>query len=152
VNVPDGPDQGAPRGADQLDQGGRDLQRLRGPGPLRCTNCHGKKETRWDCAACKGTGKKRDELGYELPCYPCRGRGYDKLLKCEKCKDGFYDCKQCDKKPRKAPEMDEICTGVRLRAVRRPRLRLPQRPLGLQVLPGPGPEARPKSRPGQVLQ
>ena len=79
---------------------------------LRCTNCHGKKETRWDCAACKGTGKKRDELGYELPCYPCRGRGYDKLLKCEKCKDGFYECKQCDKKPRKAPEMDEICTGT----------------------------------------
>jgi hypothetical protein len=79
---------------------------------LRCTNCHGKKETRWDCAACKGTGKKRDELGYELPCYPCRGRGYDKLLKCEKCKDGFYECKQCDKKPRKAPEMEEICSGT----------------------------------------
>jgi hypothetical protein len=79
---------------------------------LRCTNCHGKKETRWDCAACKGTGKKRDGLGYELPCYPCRGRGYDKLLKCEKCKDGFYECKQCDKKPRKAPEMEEICSGT----------------------------------------
>ncbi len=79
---------------------------------LRCTNCHGKKETRWDCAACKGTGKKRDELGYELPCYPCRGRGFDKLLKCEKCRDGFYDCKQCDKKPRKAPEMEEICSGT----------------------------------------
>ena len=79
---------------------------------LRCTNCHGKKETRWDCAHCKGTGKKRDEFNYELPCYPCRGRGFDKLLKCEKCKDGFYDCKQCDKKPRKAPEMEEICTGA----------------------------------------
>jgi hypothetical protein len=79
---------------------------------LRCTNCHGKKETRWDCAKCKGTGKITDELGYQIPCYPCRGRGYDKLLRCEKCKDGFYECKQCDKKPRKAPEMEEICTGT----------------------------------------
>jgi len=79
---------------------------------LRCTNCLGKKETRWDCVKCKGTGKVTDELGYQLPCYPCRGRGYEKLLKCEKCRDGFYECKQCDKKPRKAPEMDEICTGT----------------------------------------
>lgn len=79
---------------------------------LRCTNCHGKKETRWDCAKCKGTGKITDELGYQIPCYPCRGRGYDKLLKCEKCKDGFYDCKQCDRKPRTAPAMEDICTGT----------------------------------------
>jgi hypothetical protein len=79
---------------------------------LRCTNCHGKKETRWDCAKCKGTGKITDELGYQIPCYPCRGRGYDKLLRCEKCKDGFYECKQCDRKPRKAPEMEEICSGT----------------------------------------
>jgi hypothetical protein len=79
---------------------------------LRCTNCLGKKETRWDCAKCKGTGKVTDELGYQLPCYPCRGRGYDKILRCEKCKDGFFDCKQCDKKQRNAPEMDEICTST----------------------------------------
>ncbi|HVR85263.1 MAG TPA: hypothetical protein VMU54_13185 [Planctomycetota bacterium] len=79
---------------------------------LRCTNCLGKKETRWDCAKCKGTGKVTDEFGYQLPCYPCRGRGYDKLLRCEKCKDGYYDCKQCDKKQRTPPEMDEICTGT----------------------------------------
>lgn len=78
---------------------------------LRCTNCLGKKETRWDCQKCKGRGKVTDELGYELPCYPCRGRGFDKLLRCEKCKDGYYDCKQCDRKQRSAPEMDEICTG-----------------------------------------
>jgi hypothetical protein len=90
---------------------------------LRCTNCFGKKETRWDCAKCKGKGKI-PEPGYgaglggtgftvpEIPCYPCRGRGYDKLLRCEKCKDGFYDCKQCDKKPRTAPPMEEICTGA----------------------------------------
>ena len=79
---------------------------------LRCTNCLGKKETRWDCMKCKGRGKVTDELGYDLPCYPCRGRGFDKILRCEKCKDGYYDCKQCDKKQRTAPEMDEICTGT----------------------------------------
>jgi hypothetical protein len=79
---------------------------------LRCTNCHGKKEIRWDCAKCKGTGKVTDELGYSLPCYPCRGRGFDKLLKCEKCKDGFTECRQCDRKPRKPPEMEEICTAA----------------------------------------
>ncbi|HZE96245.1 MAG TPA: hypothetical protein VE981_04390 [Planctomycetota bacterium] len=79
---------------------------------LRCTNCLGKKETRWDCVKCKGTGKVTDELGYQLPCYPCRGRGYDKLLRCEKCKDGYFDCKQCDRKQRQAPEMDDICTSV----------------------------------------
>ena len=78
---------------------------------LRCTNCLGKKETRWDCTKCKGSGKVTDELGYSLPCYPCRGRGFDKILRCEKCKDGYYDCKQCDKKQRSAPEMDDICTG-----------------------------------------
>jgi hypothetical protein len=84
---------------------------------LRCTNCHGKKETRWDCAKCKGKGKIPDP-GYSLgtivemiPCYPCRGRGYDKLIRCEKCKDGYYDCKQCDKKPKNPPAMEEICTG-----------------------------------------
>ena len=79
---------------------------------LRCTNCLGKKETRWDCVKCKGTGKVTDEFGYVLPCYPCRGRGYDKLLRCEKCKDGYFECKQCDKKQRTAPEMDDICTGT----------------------------------------
>jgi hypothetical protein len=79
---------------------------------LRCTNCLGKKETRWDCPKCKGTGKVTDELGYQLPCYPCRGRGYEKILRCEKCKDGFYDCKQCDRKQRTPPEMEDICTAT----------------------------------------
>lgn len=89
---------------------------------LRCTNCHGKKETRWDCQKCKGKGKV-PESGYsdaggrgfavpEIPCYPCRGRGYDKLLRCEKCRDGYYDCKQCDKKPKTPPAMEDICTGA----------------------------------------
>ena len=86
---------------------------------LRCTNCFGKKETRWDCAKCKGAGKV-PESGYSggsgfapamINCYPCRGRGFDKLLRCEKCKDGFYDCRQCDKKQKTPPQMEEICTS-----------------------------------------
>jgi hypothetical protein len=94
-----------------------------GAGRLRCTNCFGKKETRWDCAKCKGRGKV-PEPGYgaglgggtgfaraEIPCYPCRGRGYDKLLRCEKCKDGYNDCRQCDRTPRTAPKLEDICTG-----------------------------------------
>jgi hypothetical protein len=28
-------------------------------------------------------------------------------VKCEKCKDGYVDCKQCDK-PRAAPSMEDI--------------------------------------------
>jgi len=92
-----------------------------GAGKLRCINCFGKKEIRWDCAKCKGVGKIQ-EPGYGagtgsgfvremIPCYPCRGRGYDKLLRCEKCKDGFNDCKQCDRKQRTAPALEDICTG-----------------------------------------
>ena len=87
---------------------------------LRCTNCFGKKEIRWDCQKCKGRGKIPEPgLGArggfavnEIPCYPCRGRGYDKLLRCEKCKDGFTECRQCDRKERTAPQMDDICTGT----------------------------------------
>jgi hypothetical protein len=88
---------------------------------LRCTNCHGKKETKFLCKKCNGKGKVPDpgyaDLGSkgfivpEVPCYPCRGRGYDLLIKCEKCKDGFVDCKNCDRKPRTPPTMEEICTG-----------------------------------------
>jgi hypothetical protein len=89
-----------------------------GEGKLRCTNCHGKKEIRYVCQKCKGKGKVPDP-GYahlgggglgapELPCYPCRGRGYDLLIKCEKCKDGWNDCKQCDRKPRTPPELEAI--------------------------------------------
>jgi hypothetical protein len=92
-----------------------------GQGKLRCTNCHGKKETRFLCKKCNGKGKVPDpgyaDLGSkgfivpEIPCYPCRGRGYELLIKCEKCKDGFVDCKNCDRKPRTPPAMEEICTG-----------------------------------------
>ncbi|HVR85324.1 MAG TPA: hypothetical protein VMU54_13490 [Planctomycetota bacterium] len=92
-----------------------------GQAKLRCTNCHGKKETKFLCKKCNGKGKVPDpgyaDLGSkgfivpEIPCYPCRGRGYDLLIKCEKCKDGFVDCRNCDRKPRTPPSMDDICTG-----------------------------------------
>jgi hypothetical protein len=92
-----------------------------GEGRLRCTNCHGRKEIRDDCLKCKGKGKVPDPgfsgggaggFGdrYLIPCYPCRGRGFMKLLKCEKCKDGFNDCKQCDK-PVPPPALEDICSG-----------------------------------------
>jgi hypothetical protein len=87
-----------------------------GEGKLRCTNCHGKKEIRFDCEKCKGKGTVPEPgLGgraftNEIPCYPCRGRGFMKLFKCEKCKDGTNDCRQCEK-PGTPPELDEICTG-----------------------------------------
>lgn len=87
-----------------------------GEGKLRCTNCYGKREIRWVCAKCKGAGKVPD-AGYgtlggggaPIPCYPCRGRGYDRLLKCEKCKEGYNECRQCDKKQHAPPELEEIC-------------------------------------------
>ena len=90
-----------------------------GAAKLRCTNCHGKKETKFLCKKCNGKGKIPDP-GYsttsgfavpEIPCYPCRGRGFDLLIKCEKCKDGYVDCLNCDKKPRTPPAMEDICTG-----------------------------------------
>jgi hypothetical protein len=86
-----------------------------GAGKLRCTNCHGKTEQRWDCEKCKGSGKVTETFGGgfrgdTLPCYPCRGRGFMKLIKCEKCKGGWNDCRQCpaEKAP---PELEEICSG-----------------------------------------
>jgi hypothetical protein len=83
-----------------------------GEGKLRCTNCFGKKEIRWVCQKCKGAGKVPDpgSPAYLIPCYPCRGRGYDKLLKCEKCKDGYNECHQCDRKQHQPPELEDICT------------------------------------------
>jgi len=91
----------------------------RGEGRLRCTNCCGKKEIRYNCLKCKGAGKvmppgsdlagARGSLIEPIPCYPCRGRGFERLLKCEKCKDGYNECRQCDRKQRSAPELEEIC-------------------------------------------
>lgn len=92
-----------------------------GEGKLRCTNCFGKKEIRYNCAKCKGAGKVmppgaglggpggRGGLIEPIQCYPCRGRGFDRLLKCEKCKDGYNECRQCDRKQHSPPEMEDIC-------------------------------------------
>ncbi|HVR82925.1 MAG TPA: hypothetical protein VMU54_01355 [Planctomycetota bacterium] len=79
-----------------------------GQGRYRCTNCHGKKETKYYCQRCKGTGSLTSSLGAKLVCPPCRGTGIDRIVKCEKCKDGYVDCKQCDHKPHPAPSMDDI--------------------------------------------
>jgi thiamine pyrophosphokinase len=82
-----------------------------GAGKLRCTNCHGKKETKFVCTRCKGKGFTTSSLGAELVCGPCKKTGIAAIVKCEKCKDGFFDCKQCDKKPRSAPELDDILSS-----------------------------------------
>jgi hypothetical protein len=83
-----------------------------GTGKLRCTNCHGKKETKFTCTRCKGKGKTISSLGAELLCGPCKSTGIAAIVKCEKCKDGHFDCKQCDRKPRNAPELDDILSAT----------------------------------------
>lgn len=80
-----------------------------GAGKLRCTNCHGKKETKFICQRCKGKGHTVSSLGAELLCGPCKSTGIASIVKCEKCKDGYLDCKQCDK-PRDPPDLDDILT------------------------------------------
>ncbi len=84
-----------------------------GEGKLRCTNCHGKKETRVVCRDCGGTGKKKQSSGFLLDnCPRCKSTGTENLIKCEKCKDGFNECKQCDRKPHVPPELDEMFTST----------------------------------------
>jgi hypothetical protein len=82
-----------------------------GVGKLRCTNCHGQKETKFICTKCKGKGFTVSSLGAELVCGPCKKTGIAAIVKCEKCKDGYFDCKQRDCKPRAAPEMDDILSS-----------------------------------------
>jgi hypothetical protein len=82
-----------------------------GAGKLRCTNCHGKKETKFICQKCKGKGYTISSLGAELVCGPCKKTGIAAIVKCEKCKDGYFECKQRDCKPRAVPAMDEILTS-----------------------------------------
>jgi hypothetical protein len=82
-----------------------------GEGKLRCTNCHGKKETKIVCKDCGGTGKKKQSSGFLLDnCPRCKSTGIENLIKCFKCKDGYNDCKQCEAKPRSAPAFEDICT------------------------------------------
>jgi hypothetical protein len=91
-----------------------------GQGRFRCTNCFGRKEIRYNCAKCNGTGKTApagaagrgfNRFVEPVDCYPCRGRGFDKLLRCEKCKDGSIDCKQCEK-PAPPPSMEDIAAST----------------------------------------
>lgn len=79
-----------------------------GEGRFRCTNCHGKKETKFYCQRCKGKGFSVNSLGTKIQCPACLGKGIEKVVKCEKCKDGYVDCKQCDHKPHPAPSMDDM--------------------------------------------
>ncbi len=95
-----------------------------GEGKLRCTNCHGVKEVRFPCGKCGGKGKylppglvqSPQERGFRMrgpqymTCLPCKGSGYEKVLRCEKCKDGYLTCKTCDGKPKAPPDFDEICS------------------------------------------
>ena len=37
---------------------------------LRCTNCHGKKETKFVCVKCKGKGFSTNTLGAQISCVP----------------------------------------------------------------------------------
>ncbi|HZE98416.1 MAG TPA: hypothetical protein VE981_15395, partial [Planctomycetota bacterium] len=94
-----------------------------GQGKLRCTNCHGIKEVRFACAKCNGKGKYLPPGLVQTPgamgrmrgpqymtCLQCKGTGYEKVIRCEKCKDGYLVCKTCDGKPKTAPDFDEICS------------------------------------------
>jgi hypothetical protein len=95
-----------------------------GEGRLRCTNCFGRKEVRFNCAKCMGSGKVMPpgstapgggrgfgRFAEPIDCYPCRGRGFEKLIKCEKCKDGSVDCRQCET-PRPPPEIQDILAAT----------------------------------------
>ena len=96
-----------------------------GEGKLRCTNCHGVKEVRYACAKCGGKGKYQPP-GLVIPpnanprrlersftnCLPCKGSGFEKVLRCEKCKDGTLKCRSCDGAEKPAPEMGDICAAA----------------------------------------
>ncbi|HXG62502.1 MAG TPA: hypothetical protein VNO22_14090 [Planctomycetota bacterium] len=83
-----------------------------GEGRLRCTNCHGKKEIKFVCKACKGSGRMINKVGFQLDnCPPCKSTGVERLVRCEKCRDGYIDCRQCEA-PKPPPEMEEICTEL----------------------------------------
>jgi hypothetical protein len=92
-----------------------------GEGKLRCTNCHGIKEVRIPCSKCGGKGKyqppglvippganpRRFERSF-VRCTPCKGTGFERVIRCEKCKEGYMTCRQCDGKEKPAPELSDI--------------------------------------------
>lgn len=80
-----------------------------GEARLRCTNCHGKKEIKFVCKACRGSGRMINKVGFQLDnCPPCKSTGVEKLIRCEKCRDGYNDCRACEA-PKPPPEMEDIC-------------------------------------------
>lgn len=93
-----------------------------GEGKVRCTNCHGVKEVRFPCGKCGGKGKyhppglvippnanpRRYERSF-VNCLQCKGSGFEKVIRCERCKEGYLTCKQCDGKPKPAPDFSDIC-------------------------------------------
>jgi hypothetical protein len=93
-----------------------------GEGKLRCTNCHGIKEVRYPCEKCHGKGKYLPPGLVQTPgtmrgrgptyekCLQCKGTGYERVLRCEKCKDGYLVCKVCDGKPKSPPDFEDICS------------------------------------------
>jgi len=85
-----------------------------GEAKVRCTGCHGKKEVRHDCPKCKGVGAVT--AGGLVSCNGCAGRGYLKLLRCAQCKDGFPECRACDRKPRMPPAIEDLFVAARCAA------------------------------------
>jgi hypothetical protein len=118
---------------------------------LRCTNCHGKKETRFVCAKCKGKGHTVNTLGAQISCVPCRATGISGILKCEKCKDGYFDCKQCDKKQRTPPDLADICDGTPCAACEGRGLAFRNAAIPCRSCLGLGQKLAPKLDPGKIL-
>src|SRR5436190_1257304 len=121
-----------------------------GEGRFRCTNCHRKKETKIYCQRCKGSGHITSSLGAKLNCPRCLAKGIVQVIKCEKCKNGYVDCKQCEK-PKPPPSMEDIvgatvCTACEGRGMAFRNAAVPCRAcLGL------GAKLIPKSDPSKVL-
>jgi hypothetical protein len=84
-----------------------------GEGRIRCSNCCGKKDIVFQCPDCKGTGRMINKVGIQLDnCPRCKSTGNEKKYRCEKCKDGYNECRQCDKKKHEAPALEDICTMI----------------------------------------
>ena len=43
------------------------------------------------------TKRLTNKFGVEIQCVPCKATGIERLLKCDKCKEGWLDCRQCEK-------------------------------------------------------